>query len=126
MQNLRKINKLAKEFSKYEMTEGAETEIIEILELSNPENLIGNSKETYSEIIERFCQIDDDLHEIEMIISDLIKKVNELSEEARKAWYAQVSIVEIDKADQSISEQRLDILYDMLDLTSEIMENSCK
>ena len=115
-ETLREINKLAKEFSKYEMTEAVRAEMDEILNLSDDDNT--------TDIIDRFVQIQDNLSEIKMITGDLIRKVNEMSEEDRKTFYAQIGVTEIEKPDQGISQDRLSVIHKMFDMVSEVVETS--
>ncbi|MBD3310334.1 hypothetical protein GF351_03890 [Candidatus Woesearchaeota archaeon] len=100
MDRFKMINTLAKEFSRYEMTENIKAEIDEIIKLSKKRKDMD--------------QIFDDLQEIQMLTSDLVTKVNDLPLQQRKVWYYLMGVEEIDKADHGLSEERQSLLQQML------------
>jgi len=124
--NLKKINELAKKFSKYESTKGVQKELNEILKISIASKYKGNDRNTYTKICEAFTTLQEDLEEIDMLTSDTIKKLNKLPEEVKKDIYYTTGIDDIEQSDQGISEGRAELLKTMLALVEEIMEESSK
>jgi hypothetical protein len=126
VKNLKKINELAKKFSKFESTKGVQRELDEILKVSDASKYKGNDKDAYAEICEVFATIGEDLGEIDILTSDTIKKLNKLPEEVKKGIYNQTGIDEIEQSDEGISEDRAELLETMLALVEEIMDESSK
>src|SRR3989338_8722184 len=126
VKNLKKINKFAKEFSKFESTKGVRKELNEILKISDMSKYKGNDRNAYLKITNAFTSLQEDLEEIEMLTSDTIKKLNKLPEDARKEIYDFTRIDEIEESDQGISENRAELLETMLALVEEIMEESSR
>ena len=126
VKNLKKINKFAKEFSKFESTKGVQKELNEILKISDMSKYKGNDRKAYLKITNAFTSLQEDLEEIEMLTSDTIKKLNKLPEDARKEIYDFTRIDEIEESDQGISENRAELLETMLALVEEIMEESSR
>ena len=124
--NLRKINELAKKFSKFESTKGVQKELDEILKISDASRYKGNDRKTYTKICEAFTTLQEDLEEIDMLTSDTIKKLNKLPEEAKKDIYYTTGINEIEESDQGISEDRAELLEKMLALVEEIIDESAR
>ena len=124
VKNLKKINELAKKFSKFESTIGVQRELDEILKLSDASEYKGNDRDAYTKISEAFTTLQEALDEIEMLTSDTIKKLNKLSEEVKKDIYYSTGIDEIEQSDQGISEGRAELLEKMMELVEEIMEES--
>src|SRR3989338_3874091 len=87
VKNLRKINGLAKKFSKFESTKGVQKELNEILKISDVSKYKGNDKDAYTKITNAFTTLEESLDEIEMLTSDTIKNLNKLPEEAKKEIY---------------------------------------
>lgn len=120
---IKRINESSKEIAKFELSEPVRDEINEIIELSNKANnteLKEPYKGIFSDLMEYICQINDDLHEIEMVISELINKVNKLPGEARKAWYYATGIKEIPKEYERLSEDLIEKIHGMMGLIAEI------
>ena len=124
--NLRKINELAKKFSKFESTKGVQKELDEILKVSDASKYKGNDRNAYTKICEAFTTLQEALDEIDMLTSDTIKNLNKLPEEAKKEIYDFTGIDEIEESDQGISEDRAELLERMLALVEEIMEESSR
>ena len=124
--NLKKINELAKKFSKFESTKGVYKELDEILKVSDASRHKGNDRNSYMKITNAFTTLQEALEEIEMLTSDTIKKLNKLPEDARKEIYDFTRIDEIEESDQGISENRAELLETMLALVEEIMEESSR
>src|SRR3989338_1179326 len=82
--NLKKINELAKKFSKFESTKGVQKELDEILKISDVSKYKGNDRDAYAKITNAFTTLQEDLEEIDMLTSDTIKKLNKLPEEVKK------------------------------------------
>ncbi len=122
--NLKKINDLAKKFSKFESTKGVQRELDEILKLSDASEYKGKDRDAYTKISEAFTTLQEALDEIEMLTSDTIKKLNKLPEEAKKDIYYTTGIDEVEESDQGISEGRAELLERMMALVEEIMEES--
>ena len=124
--NLKKINDLAKKFSKFESTKGVQKELDEILKLSDTSKYKGNDRGAYLKITNAFTSLQEDLEEINMLTSDTIKKLNKLPEEVKKDIYYTTGIDEVEESDQGISEGRAELLERMLALVEEIMEESAR
>src|SRR3989338_7437777 len=92
--NLKKINELAKEFSKFESTKGVQKELDEILKLSDTLKYKSNDRDAYTRITNTFTTLEESLDEIEMLTSDTIKKLNKLPEEVKKGVYYTTGIDE--------------------------------
>ncbi|GEM_PF-5577208 len=122
--NLKKINVLAKKFSKFESTKGIQKELDKILKISDASKYKGNDRNAYLKITNAFTSLQEDLEEIDMLTSDTIKKLNKLPEEVKKDIYYQTGIDEIEQSDEGISEDRAELLETMLALVEEIMEES--
>src|SRR3989338_671029 len=122
--NLKKINRFAKEFSKFEYTKGVKKELDKILKISDASKYKGNDRNAYLKITNAFTSLQEDLEEIDMLTSDTIKKLNKLPEEVKKDIYDQTGIDEIEQSDEGISEDRAELLETMLALVEEIMEES--
>ena len=122
--NLKKINELAKRFSKFESTKGVQRELDEILKISDASKYKGNDRIAYMKITNAFTTLEESLDEIEMLTSDTIKKLNTLPEEVKKDIYYTTGIDEIEQSDEGISEDRAELLERMLALVEEIMEES--
>ena len=125
VKNLKKINELAKKFSKFESTKGVQKELDEILKISTTKYK-GNDRNAYTKICEAFTTMEEALDEIDMLTSDTIKKLNKLPEEAKKEIYDFTGIDEIEESDQGISEDRAELLDKMMTLVEEIMEESSR
>ena len=76
--NLKKINVLAKKFSKFESTKGVLKELDEVLKVSDASKYKGNDRNAYTKICEAFTAIEEALDEIDMLTSDTIKNLNQL------------------------------------------------
>lgn len=126
IQNLKGIRKLAKEFSKFEMVESVKDEIDKIMEITNISIYEGKDKGAYSELMENFCELESSLGEIDIVTSELIKKVNEMPEEEREGFYATMGIKKVEKEDQGISVERLKLVLEMMGLVREILDESSK
>lgn len=126
IQNLKGIRKLTKEFSKFEMVESVKDEIDSIMEITDISIYEGKDKAAYAELIENFCELESSLGEIEIVTSELIKKVNEMPEEDREGFYATMGIKKVEKEDQGISDERLKLVSEMMGLVDEILEESRK
>lgn len=124
--NLKKINELAKKFSKYESTKSVQKEIDEILQVSDVSRYKGSDRETYTKMSDAFATLEEDLEEIDMLTSDTIKELNKLPEEARKDVYDMTGIDEIEQSDEGISEGRAELLHKMLALVKETTEESSR
>ena len=124
VKNLKKINELAKKFSKFESTKGVQKELDEILKISDASKYKGNDRDAYTKICEAFTTLQEALEEIDMLTSDTIKKLNKLPEEVKKDIYYTTGIDEIEQSDEGISEDRVELLERMLALVEEIMEES--
>ncbi len=124
--NLKKLNELAKKFSKFESTKGVQRELDEIIKISDTLKYKGNDRNAYMKITNAFTSLQENLEEIEMLTGDTIKKLNKLPEEARKEIYDFTRIDEIEESDQGISEDRAELLETMLVLVEEIMEESAR
>lgn len=122
VKNLRKINELAKEFSKYESTAGVKKEISEILRLSNVSKYKNNDRNAYDKITENIAVIESALDEVYLLTSDAIKKLNKLPDEVKEEIYYQTGIDKIEESDQGISEDRTELLDRMMELVEEITE----
>ena len=122
--NLKKINDLAKKFSKFESTKGVKEELDEILKLSDAPKYKGNDRDAYTKITNASTTLEESLDEIEMLTSDTIKNLNNLPEDAKKEIYDFTRIDEVEESDQGISEDRAELLERMLALVEEIMEES--
>ena len=72
--NLKKINELAKKFSKFESTKGIQKELDEILKISDASKYNGYDRDAYTKITNAFTILEEALDEIEMLTSDTIKK----------------------------------------------------
>ena len=101
--NLRKINKFAKEFSKFESTKGIQKELDKILKISDASKYKGNDRVAYLKITNAFTSLQEDLEEIDMLTSDTIKKLNKLPEEARKEIY---NFTRIDKTEHLLQKEK--------------------
>lgn len=124
---LKYIHSLTIEISKFELSKPVKLEIDEIKELSGKTRELKEPyKELFSELMEDICQIEDDLHEIEMVTGELVTKANQLPEESRKAWYHYLGIEEIPKEYEGLSDELQIKLYGMLDKITEIIEDSHK
>ncbi|MBI2131185.1 hypothetical protein HYU10_05470 [Candidatus Woesearchaeota archaeon] len=126
VKNLKKINELAKEFSKYESIAGVKKEIDGILKDSNASKYKNDDRNGYLKITNAFARIEDALGEIDLLTSNAIKNLNKLPEEARKEIYYTTGIDEVEESDQGISEGRAELLERMLALVEEIMEESAR
>ena len=124
--NLKKINELAKKFSKFESTKGVQKELDEILKVSDASRHKGNDRNSYMKITNAFTTLQEALEEIDMLTSDTIKKLNKLPEDAKKDIYYTTGIDEVEQSDQGISEDRAELLERMLALVEEIMDESSK
>ena len=124
--NLKKINELAKKFSKFESTKGVQKELDEILKISDASNYKGNDRDAYTKITNASTTLEESLDEIEMLTSDTIKNLNKLPEDAKKEIYDFTRIDEVEESDQGISEDRAELLERMLALVEEIMEESAR
>ena len=120
------IRKLAKEFSKFEMVESVKDEIDNIMEITDISIYERKDKDAYAELMENFCKLESSLGEIDIITSELIKKVNEMPEENKEAFYDVMGIKKIEKEDQGISDQRLNLVFEMLALVDESLDESRK
>ena len=124
---LKHIHSLTTEFSKFELSEPVKLEIDEIKELSGKARELKEPfKELFSELMNDIVQIEDDLHEIDMVTGELITEANKLPEESRKAWYYYLGIENIPKEYEGLSEELQLKLYDMLDKINEILDDSHK
>ena len=65
--NLKKINKFAKEFSKFESTKGVQKELDEIIKISDASKYKGNDRSAYLKITNAFTSLQEDLEEILLI-----------------------------------------------------------
>src|SRR3989344_6561203 len=119
VKNLKKINELAKKFSKFESTKGVHKELNEILKISDASKYKGNDRVAYLKITNAFTSLQEDLAEIDMLTSDTIKKLNKLPEEVKKDIYYTTGIDDIEQSDQGISEGRAELLKTMLALVEE-------
>src|SRR3989344_4189889 len=124
VKNLKKINELAKKFSKFESTKGVQKELNEILKISDASKYKGNDRNAYLKITNAFTSLQEALEEIDMLTSDTIKKLNKLPEESKKEIYDFTGIDKIEESDQGISEARAELLDKMMALVEEIMEES--
>ncbi len=126
---LKLAQEVSQEVSKFELSKSVRAEIEEIRELSEKATKLELKepyKELFSELMEGVCQIEDDLHEIDMVTGELIIEANKLPEESRKAWYSLVGIEDIPKEYEGLSEELQDKLYEMLGSITEILEDSHK
>src|SRR3989344_8148761 len=117
--NLKKVNELAKKFSKFESTKGVRKELDKILKISDASKYKGNDRNAYLKITNAFTSLQEDLEEIDMLTSDTIKKLNKLPEEVKKDIYNFTRIDKIEESDQGISEDRAELLERMLALVEE-------
>lgn len=119
------IHRLATEFSKFELSKPVQTEIEEILKSSDKRGLwLGLPKEHYAELMDDASQIEDDLEEIEMITGDLIRQVNELPAESRKAWFTQMGIEDISEEFEGLGEDLQEVLKHMFYLVWDLLKTS--
>ena len=124
IKNLKKINELAKKFSKFESTKGVQKELDEILKTSDASKYKGYDRDAYTKICESFTTLEEALDEIDMLTSDTIKNLNKLPEEAKKDVYDMTGIDEVEESDQGISEDKAELIDRMMALVEEIMEES--
>ena len=124
--NLKKINKFAKEFSKFEATKGVQKELDKILKISVASKYKSNDRDAYTRITNAFTTLEESLDEIDMLTSDTIKKLNKLPEEVKKGIYNITGIDEIEQSDEGISEDRAELLERMMALVEEIMNESAR
>lgn len=133
---LKEINKLAKEFSKYEMVSVVKDEMDEILDLSSGKTmriLLGykrrkesNAKESYADFITNIIQIEDDIAEIEFLTSDMMKKVYDLGDEEKNEFFESIGIDPIAKEDVGISKERHALLDKMAEICGKLTSESEK
>ncbi len=131
---LKEINKLGKEFSKFEMIPAVKEEMDEILELSSGKTIrmiLGgkkvkdkNPKETYADLISNLLQIEDDIAEIDFLTSDMMRKIYDLSEEDKNEFFDAMGIDPIDKEDIGISEERKLLLSKMNSISGDMTRES--
>ncbi len=120
-----KIHRLATEFSKFELSKPVQTEIKEIIKLSDRRGpWLGSPKEHYAELMDDASQIEDDLGEIEMITGDLIRQVNELPADAQKAWFMQMGMEDISKEFEGLGEDLQEVLKHMFYLVLDLLKTS--
>ena len=124
LDNLKKINVLAKKFSKFESTKGVQKELDEVLKLSGASKYKGNDRDAYAKICEAYTTLEEALDEIEMLTSETIKNLNKLPEDAKKEIYDFTGIDKIEESDQGISEDKAELLEKMMALVEEILEES--
>lgn len=122
-------NELVNQISRFELSQPIRAEIDEIQELSQKNSKVKLKKpykKLFSDLMEDFCQIDDDLHEIEMVAGELISEVNKLPQENRKTWYEFAGIKDIPKEFEGLSEELQEKIYEIMGEVSEILEKSSK
>lgn len=123
LRDLSKINLNIRELDKFELAEHIKDEIETIKDELNKIKLISLSdlKKSFNNLMEISCQIQDSLSEIRMVSGDLIKDINKLPEERKKALYYHFGIKEITPEYMGLSDKLNSLLKNSLNTIEKII-----
>ena len=110
-------------YNSFELAEYIKDEIETIQEqLKKARKIKQYNKTSFNELIELSCTIEECLSEIEMVSGSLIKDLNKLPEDRKKAVYLLLGIKEISPEYEGLSDKLYYLLSDMFKIIWDIHE----
>ena len=108
-------------YNKFELAEPIKDEIESIQEqLEQARKIKHCNKDSFNELMELSCTIEECLSEIEMVTGNLIRDLNKLPEDRRRAIYYLLGIKEITPEYEGLSDKLYYLLSDMFKIIWEI------